>query len=538
MFRYVTALLVATLTLAFLSYSTPPAWAATEDWPQLGEDVIGTITSTDAGESVAISNDGSIIAVGSWESTVPGNGSVRIYELIAGGWVLKGSPLTGAAANDRFGNGLALSADGLTVAIGAPVNGSSRGQVTVFSWNGSSWVAKGSALIGSATNTQFGYAVSLSADGDTLAVGAPNETSSTGKVYVYEWDASTTAWSTPVTIAGAEVAETFGRALDLNSDGSVLVVGARGNDDGGSNSGETRVYALAGGAATPRGVDIAGEAAGDLSGHAVSISGDGTVLAIGAPENDGGGADSGHVRTFEWGGVSWTQRGGDIEGDAAGDEFGYAVDLSTDGLTLIAGSPKRTALLGAIRMLTYSSNTWGELLSIVGETAAEEFGSSVALSGDATTFMGGAPSADTVTTDSGLARVFRLRVSSESSSTQSTGTPGTPGIYLHVAGPVGRHGAGSPVYYGSDRVALTSTYLLSITRLDTAASHRVLASGVVDARGNLEARALLPDLEPGAYDVVFEGKHRGGAGLRLSARLVVGPTGLIELLGENRPQLW
>ena len=49
MFRYFTALLVATLTLAFLSYSTPPAWAATEDWPQLGEDIIGTITSTDAG---------------------------------------------------------------------------------------------------------------------------------------------------------------------------------------------------------------------------------------------------------------------------------------------------------------------------------------------------------------------------------------------------------------------------------------------------------------------------------------------------------
>ena len=42
---------------------------------------------------------------------------------------------------------------------------------------------------------------------------------------------------------------------------------------------------------------------------------------------------------------------------------------------------------------------------------------------------------------------------------------------------------------------------------------RVLASGEVDARGNLEARILLPALEPASYDVVFEGKHRGGAGL-------------------------
>ena len=115
---------------------------------------------------------------------------------------------------------------------------------------------------------------------------------------------------------------------------------------------------------------------------------------------------------------------------------------------------------------------------------------------------------------------------------------GTPGTYLHVAGPVGRLAEGSPVYYGSDRVAITSTYLLTITNVTTDTTSRVLAEGVVDARGNLEARALLPALQPGDYDVVFQGKHRGGAGLRLTARITVGDVGQITALGPNIPQLW
>ena len=72
MFRYLTALFVATLILAPLSYSTSLALAATEDWPQMGDDIVGTSSNTETGKSVAISDDGSIIAEGSWELTAPG----------------------------------------------------------------------------------------------------------------------------------------------------------------------------------------------------------------------------------------------------------------------------------------------------------------------------------------------------------------------------------------------------------------------------------------------------------------------------------
>lgn len=538
MFRFVNAPALVTLTLVtlVLTPSSPPALAATEEWLQVGEDIAGTASITNAGTAVAFSRDGSSVAVASWEIDNTGPGSVRVYEVGSGGLTPRGLTLEGAADGDYFGNDIALSSDGLTLAVGAPFNDSSRGQVFVYTWDGTAWVAKGATLTGSASNVDFGYALSLSDDGNTLAVGSPKKSLATGEVSVVTWDASASppAWRTPVVIAAEDPGENFGRALELNADGTVVVVGARDNDDGGANSGETRVFALSGGSWTQRGADIPGAATGDRSGHAVAISADGTIIASGAPEHD---SSAGHVRAFQWSGTAWTPEGADIDGDAAGDEYGYSVDLSSDGLTLIAGSPERTAALGAIRLLSFVDNSWGELLSLPGQSAAEKFGTSVALSGDGSTFIAGAPEADTVATNSGLARVFRLFVTTDTTAS-SEESPGVPGIYLHVAGPVGRGAEGSPVYYGSDRVAVTSSYLLTITSVTTNTTTRVLAEGVVDARGNLEARTLLPALSPGTYDVVFQGKHRGGAGLRLTARIAVGEAGSITVLGNNVPQLW
>jgi hypothetical protein len=52
---------------------------------------------------------------------------------------------------------------------------------------------------------------------------------------------------------------------------------------------------------TQRGDDINGEAASDAFGWSVSLSDDGNVVAIGAPYNAGNGANSGHVRVYKWG---------------------------------------------------------------------------------------------------------------------------------------------------------------------------------------------------------------------------------------------
>jgi hypothetical protein len=74
---------------------------------------------------------------------------------------------------------------------------------------------------------------------------------------------------------------------------------------------------------------IYGEAAGDESGISVSLSSDGTIVAIGAWQNDGNGSASGHVRVYQNVAGTWTQVGVDINGEAAGDGSGFSVSLSS-----------------------------------------------------------------------------------------------------------------------------------------------------------------------------------------------------------------
>ena len=64
---------------------------------------------------------------------------------------------------------------------------------------------------------------------------------------------------------------------------------------------------------------------------------DGSVLAVGAYRNNGGGTDTGHVRVYTWEGSVWTQRGSDIDGEAAFDQFGKSVSINADGTVLAAG---------------------------------------------------------------------------------------------------------------------------------------------------------------------------------------------------------
>jgi hypothetical protein len=153
---------------------------------------------------------------------------------------------------------------------------------------------------------------------------------------VYEWNNS--AWvRRGLDIDGEAAYDRSGHSVSLSADGSVVAIGAPDNDGNGYNSGHVRVYEWNGSAWVRRGLDIDGEAAHDNSGRSVSLSADGSVVAIGAPYNDGNGTNSGHVRVYEWNGSAWVRRGIDIDGEAAGDQSGYSVSLSADGSVVAIG---------------------------------------------------------------------------------------------------------------------------------------------------------------------------------------------------------
>ena len=139
-------------------------------------------------------------------------------------------------------------------------------------------------------------------------------------------------------IDGENAVDLSGGAVAMSADGNTIIVGARFNDDNGSNSGHARVYTFTAGAWTQVGGDIDGENAGDISGTAVAMSADGNTIIIGAPRNAGNGTDSGHARIYTLTAGAWTQVGDDIDGENAVDFSGGAVAMSADGNTVIVGA--------------------------------------------------------------------------------------------------------------------------------------------------------------------------------------------------------
>ncbi len=157
-------------------------------------------------------------------------------------------------------------------------------------------------------------------------------------------------------IDGEAAGDNSGSSVSLSSDGNILAIGALGNDETGDLAGHVRVYTWNGAAWTQRGDDIDGEAADDRSGGSVSLSSDGNTLAIGATNNDGTDPAAGHVRVYTWNGTAWIQRGSDIDGEARPDQSGGSVSLAADGNTLAIGAARNSgtgAVSGHVRVYEF-----------------------------------------------------------------------------------------------------------------------------------------------------------------------------------------
>jgi hypothetical protein len=122
------------------------------------------------------------------------------------------------------------------------------------------------ALIAGGTASEYsGYSVSLSSNGNTVAIGAYGYSTSTGATRIYDLSGNTWALRGAL-IAGGTAGEASGRSVSLSSDGNTVAIGAVGYDVGLSNCGATRIYDWSGAAWVLRGALIAGGTAGENSG--------------------------------------------------------------------------------------------------------------------------------------------------------------------------------------------------------------------------------------------------------------------------------
>ncbi|MGI9303969.1 MAG: FG-GAP repeat protein, partial [Gammaproteobacteria bacterium] len=400
-------------------------------------------SNTDARDSfgiaVSLSGDGDTLAVGAYQEDssatgINGNtsnnlamqsGAVYVYTRVDGNWsqqsYIKASNTGTTApaevvAGDIFGLAVSLSADGNTLAVGAPredsnatgINGAqadnsglNSGAAYVFVRNNSAWRQQaylkasntGGSAAGEIVGDLFGAAVSLSADGNTLAVGAENEDSnatsidgnqldnsaaSSGAAYIFgrageNWSqqayvkASNTGGSSAG--QGASGGDRFGGAVSLSADGETLAVGARWEDSSATgingaqadnsalDSGAVYVFVRNDGAWRQQAYVKASNTAVNYEfGGAVSLSGDGNILAVGAQreQSNATGIDgnqtanavpfAGAVYLFSRTGVNWSQMAyTKASNTEESDLFGSSVNLAGDGKTLVVGARQESS---------------------------------------------------------------------------------------------------------------------------------------------------------------------------------------------------
>jgi hypothetical protein len=377
------------------------------------------------GSSIAFSRDGNTLAIGApYESggskgingnqddnSVYGSGAVYVFTRSGDTWVQQAYvKASNAGQSDHFGGGVALSADGNTMAVSAyfeaskatGVNGDQNddsipqaGAVYVFTRAGTTWSQQayikasnpGRAPV--ATNPddwgdgdQFGFSIALSRDGNTLAVGAVSEDS---------------------------------RASSINNTQFQ-------NDDSANTSGAVYVFARNGSTWTQQAyIKPFNSEAGDVFGYSVALSADGNDLVAsafdergstrqinGIPDNFGGGNGALHVFRRDAG--AWRQvaylKGSKNEST---DQLGYSVAMSDDGNTIAAGAGDEDCLtsginppgcdndspprgqaniwVGAAYVFVRNGGTWTEQAFLKANNAApyNSFGVKLALSADGNT---------------------------------------------------------------------------------------------------------------------------------------------------------
>ena len=316
----------------------------------------GDAISFHTGNAIAVSADGTTIAVGAQHERSASRGingdetddsaydAGAVYVFTGGGanWTQEAYiKASNADSGDHFGNYVALSADGNTLAVAAyweasaatGVNGDQSdnslrlaGAVYIFTRSGGTWSQQaylkasntGNATWddGSVDGDQFGTSVAISGDGNTVAVGAITEDSnasgsdgdqaddsatSAGAVYIFTRTGTT--WTqqtylkapTPTEFTNGDM---FGYSIGLNADGNTLAVGvydeggsSRGineaADGGGRGSGAGYVFTRAGDTWSPEAYLKSPIAEGNDSwGISLALSADGNTLALGSADED------------------------------------------------------------------------------------------------------------------------------------------------------------------------------------------------------------------------------------------------------------
>jgi hypothetical protein len=380
------------------------------------------------GADVSISNDGNTAIVGAYgeDTTASRAGSVYIFTRSGTTWTQQAKLQASDAATDDFlGWSVSISNDGNTAIAAARKADydpwvTNSGAAYIFTRSGTSWSQQAKLEASDAElNDYFGHSVSISGDGDTAIIGAPDEDISLPNEYnsgsAYIFTRSGTSWSQQAKIRSTDIAsqDQFGYSVSISNDGDTAIIGAYFEDTSGFNAGSAYIFTRSGTSWSQQAKIQASDAQGnDQFGKSVYISGDGNTAISSAYLEDTTASNAGSTYIFTRSGTNWSQQAKIQAEDAdASDGFGTQVCISNDGNTAVISATtdeEAGAAAGSAYVFIRSGTTWSQQSKIIGSDteASDYYGIGVSISGDGDTIIIGAQYEDTNGANAGSVYIF------------------------------------------------------------------------------------------------------------------------------------
>lgn len=321
--------------------------AVLEEWVQIGQDIVGSI-SVGLGFSMDMNADGSRIVLGAPE-TNDDDGIVQVFELDENNtWQVVGGTIIPQDKGGQAGVAVSMNSSGDRVAVGAPRANGYKGRVVIYQLVDGSWVRVGQNIDCTEYYSSYsGASISLDGAGDRIVIGGRLGSYYTGYVKVFDYDASSSLWVLNGYLSGKDYYDRFGNSVDISEDGNRIVIGAYTSDGQVLNrhdAGEFCIMEYNGSTWNMVGQQVIGTADGDQFGDSVSISGDGSIVAISSPGSDDASINSGKVIVYKYSADDdlWMKQD-DLLGECSGDKLGEgggAVALDHDGSHLAVGAQR------------------------------------------------------------------------------------------------------------------------------------------------------------------------------------------------------
>ncbi len=377
------------------------------------------------GRSVAVSEDGSVVAVGSPYAAISGKnqqGAAYVCRWNGSSWVQHKLSASDGAATDFLGASIAVSGNGNVVVAGADYAdgaNTNQGAAWVFRWNGSSYVQTQKLLASDGQNSDFlGMGVAVSYDGSRIVAGAwygDGVVTDSGAAYVYNWNGTSYDQIQKLTASDGAAGDLFGITVAMSSDGTMILVGSPNSDVTYANQGAGYVYHWNGSSYDQiQKLTASDAAASDGLGVRVAISADYSTLVMGAHGADVAYADQGAAYVYHWNGSSYVQLQKLTASDgAASDGFGGNVSVSSDGSVVVVGASGDDVTYtdqGSAYVYTWNGSSYDQTLKLVASDGAggDGFGAWVAVSEDGLTVVVGSPNDDISYSDQGSVWIFEF----------------------------------------------------------------------------------------------------------------------------------